>query len=365
MKRYLSLDILRGLTVAMMILVNNPGSWSRIYPMLRHASWDGCTPCDLVFPFFLFCVGVSMAFALARYSGLTKESLGKILRRGFLLYLIGFLLTAFPFYPANPDPAMTPWQNWLNWLAHLRLVGVLPRIAMCYVLGSVLVLWLKTAGRIATATTVLCTMHLGLLLVFAGSEGAFSLEGNFARRFDIAILGEQHVYHGYGLPFDPEGIFGALTGTATVLLGYMIGQIVRKGTPLETSARLFSISAGLLLGGLALSIWVPLNKPLWSASYVIYTAGWASFVFALLIYLVDVRGWEKPFFPFKALGMNALALFVLSGLIMKIIWRYTAWNYTLIFGKTEFTSLIFAVLYMLFHLAIAMILYRKKIFIKL
>lgn len=365
MKRYLSLDILRGLTVAMMILVNNPGSWSRIYPMLRHASWDGCTPCDLVFPFFLFCVGVSMVFALAKYPGLTKDALTKVLKRGFMLYLIGFLLTAFPFYPANPDPSMTFWQNWVNWLSELRLVGVLPRIAMCYVLGSVLVLWLKTPERLTIAAAVLCALHVCLLLLFAGPEGAFTLEGNFARRFDIALLGEQHVYHGYGIPFDPEGVFGALTGTATVLIGYMIGMLVRKSAPVETSAKIFSISAGLLIGGLALSLVIPLNKPLWSASYVLYSAGWASFVFALFIYLIDVKGWEKPFFPFKALGMNALALFVLSGLLMKIIWRYTDWDYTLIFGRTEFTSLLFAVLYMILHLVIAIVLYRKKIFIKL
>lgn len=365
MKRYLSLDVLRGLTVAMMILVNNPGSWSCMYPMLRHAAWDGCTPCDLVFPFFLFCVGASMAFALSKYHGLTAPAVKKVIKRGLLLYLIGILLTAFPFYPAKLDPDLTFWQNWLNWSGHLRLVGVLPRIAMCYTLGSILILWLQNSKKIGIVTVILCSLHVGLLLAFAGPEGAFSLEGNFARRFDLAILGEQHIYHGYGIPFDPEGFFGVLTGTATVMIGYLIGKIVRQGTPLENSATVFSISAGLLLAGLALSTVVPLNKPLWSVSYVFYTAGWASFVLALFIYLIDVRGWEKPFFPFKALGMNALALFVLSGLLMKIIWRYTGWDYTAIFGKNEFTSLCFALMYMTLHLMIAIILYRKKIFIKI
>ena len=365
MKRYISLDILRGLTVAMMILVNNPGSWSCIYPMLRHASWNGCTPCDLVFPFFLFCVGVSCAFSLSRYTSLTAPAVGKVLKRGVLLYLVGLLLTAFPFYPATLNPELTLWQNWTHWLGHLRLVGVLPRIAMCYTLGAILILWLRKPARLGIATAVLCLLHVGLLLIFAGPEGAFTLEGNFARRFDLAILGENHIYHGYGIPFDPEGFFGALTGTATVLLGYMVGQIVRTGSPVENSARIFALSAAFLLGGLVLSIFIPLNKPLWSVSYVFYAAGWASFVFALFIYLVDVRGWEKPFFPFKALGMNALILFVLSGLLMKIIWRYTSWDYTAIFGKTEFLSLCFAMMYMVFHLVIAVILYRKKIFIKL
>lgn len=365
MKRYLSLDILRGLTVAMMILVNNPGSWRYVYPPLRHASWDGCTPCDLVFPFFLFCVGVSCVFSLSKYPGLTGPAVKKVLKRGVMLYLVGFLLTAFPFYPAALDPDLTFWQNWVQWLSNLRLVGVLHRIAMCYTLGAILILWLQTSKKLGLATAVLCLLHAGLLLLFAGPEGAFTLEGNFARRFDIAILGVNHVYQAYGVPFDPEGFFGALTGTATVLLGYMVGQIVRKGTPLENSAKIFSLSAGLLLGGLALSLVIPINKPLWSVSYVFYTAGWASFAFALFIYLVDVRGWEKPFFPFKALGMNALILFVLSGLIMEVIWGFTNWDYTAIFGKNEFTSLCFALMYVALHLAIAVVLYRKKIFIKL
>jgi predicted acyltransferase len=149
----------------------------------------------------------------------------------------------------------------------------------------------------------------------------------------------------------------------------MIGCSVRNGSSeqsqTDVSARIFVISAGLLLVGLALSIIIPLNKPLWSVSYVFYTAGWASFVLALLIYLIDYKGWEKPFFPFKALGMNALALFVLSGLLMKINWRYIDWDYTAVFGSTEFLSLVFALLYMLLHLVIAVIMYRKKIFIKL
>ena len=215
------------------------------------------------------------------------------------------------------------------------------------------------------ATGILCAVHVGLLLLFAGPEGAFTLEGNFARRFDIAILGENHLYQGYGIPFDPEGFIGALTGTATVLIGYMIGSVVRKTAPVEASAKVFSLSAALLLAGVILNMWIPINKPLWSASYVFYTAGWASFVFALLIYLVDVKGFEKPFFPFKALGMNALALFLLSGLLMKINWAYIGWDYSDIFGQNELTSLAFAVLYMSLHLVVAIMLYRKKIFIKL
>ena len=200
-------------------------------------------------------------------------------------------------------------------------------------------------------------------------KAALSLEGNFARRLDIAVFGENHIYHGYGIPFDPEGLLGVLTGTCTVLIGYLIGRSIRNSASKQSqdcvSARTFVISAGLLLAGLALSIVIPINKPLWSVSYVFYAAGWASFVLALLIYLIDYKGWEKPFFPFKALGMNALALYVLSALLMVINWRYIGWDYTAVFGSTKFLSLVFALLYMLLHLAIAVIMYKKKIFIKL
>ena len=369
MKRYVSLDVLRGLTVAMMIVVNNPGSWSNAYPILLHKEWNGCTPCDLVFPFFLFCVGASMAFALAKYDSLNGGALKKIFLRGGLLYLVGLLTMAFPFYPSRLDPSLTFWQNWLEWLGGVRLVGILPRIALCYILGSVLALWLKSFKKIACAIGVLCALHIGTLLLFGGPEGALTLEGNFARKLDISVFGENHIYHGYGIPFDPEGLLGVLTGTCTVLIGYLIGRSIRNSGSGQSqdgvSGRTFAISAGLLLAGLALSIVIPINKPLWSVSYVFYAAGWASFVLALLIYLIDYKGWEKPFFPFKALGMNALALYVLSALLMVINWRYIGWNYTAIFGATKFLSLIFALLYMLLHLVIAVVMYKKKIFIKL
>lgn len=376
-KRCVSLDVLRGLTVAMMIVVNNPGSWSHVFPPLRHAPWEGCTPCDLVFPFFLFCVGASMAFALAKYTSLTGQAVRKIIKRGCLLYLTGFALTAFPFYPevSSMDPVLSFFRNYVEWLSGLRLVGVLARISMCYVLGSVLALWLKETKKIWCAIGVLSVLHVALLLLFAGPEGAFSLEGSFARRLDLFLLGDQHMYHGYtnseGLhvAFDPEGLLGALTGTCTVLLGYLTGRMIREADSnaglSDVVAKLYTFSALSLLGGLALSIWIPISKPLWSVSYVFYSGGWAMSVLAFCMYLIDVKGIVKPFFPFMALGMNALALYVLSGLLMKINWRYIGWDYTSIFGTGEGMSLLFALLYMLFHLAVAVLMYRKKIFIKL
>lgn len=375
MKRYLSLDVFRGMTVALMILVNNPGSWNRTFPPLKHAAWEGCTPCDLVFPFFLFCVGVSMAFSLSKFTSLSWEASRKVLKRGVLLYVVGLLLTAFPFYPYRMDPDLTVWQNYAQWLGNLRLVGILARIAMCYVIASILALWLQTPKKIWGAIAVLSIAHVGLLLAFAGPEGAFSLEGNFGRRFDLALLGERHVYHGYRnaegipVPFDPEGVFGALTGSCTVLIGYLVGKMIRKNSEPSLQhalvAKMYTFSAVVLAGSMLLSIWIPISKPLWSVSYVFYTAGWAMFVMAFLMYLIDIKGVTKPFFPFQALGMNPLAMFVLSGLVAKSLPRFLHWDSAAFFGANEWMSLLYAVLFMLFHLLIAVILYRKKIFIKL
>lgn len=373
-KRYLSLDVLRGLTVAFMIIVNNPGSWKFTYPMLKHAAWDGCTPCDLVFPFFLFCVGTSMAFALAKFESVTKAAVAKIFKRGVLLYLVGILLMAFPFYPQEG-------VSYSDWFANLRLLGILPRIAMCYVVASLLVLWLKKPVRLIWTVVILSLIHVGLLVAFPGSDGPFTPLGGFAQKIDLAVFGEGHIYklgyNGGRIPFDPEGLLGVLTGTCTVILGYLVGMLIRSSakryeqkqdaqdSPVGVSAKLFSLSAGALLLGLALSTVVPINKALWTVSYVFYTAGWAMFVLALLMYMIDVRGWEKPFFPFKALGMNALALFALSGLLMRTIRRIIEWNYTELFGANEEMSLLFSILFLSLHLVVAIVLYKKKIFIKL
>lgn len=371
-RRFQSLDVLRGLTVALMIVVNNPGSWSRIFPPLRHAAWDGCTPTDLVFPFFLFCVGASMAFSFARYDGLSGEALKKVLKRGALIFLVGLGLHAFPFYPMSPDPEMTFGENWLAWLGRFRVFGVLQRIAVCYVIASVVALWLRKPGRIAAAIVVLCSLHVGLLLAFAGPEGAFTLEGCLARRVDVALLGESHVYHGYTFAdgtraaFDPEGLLGSLTGACTVLLGFLAGRIARDGeATYAVVARLAVFSALCLLISQIVGIWVPINKPLWSASYVFYTAGWAMLVLAVLTDLIDGKGIEKPFIPFKAMGMNPLAIFVLSGLLAKTIGGIIGWNHALVFGANEWLSLLYAVLFMLLHMAVAMVLYKKNIIIKL
>lgn len=370
-KRYLSLDIFRGLTVALMIIVNNPGSWSNIFPPLRHAEWNGCTPTDLVFPFFLFCVGTSMSFALSKFEGLDKESLGKIFRRGAGIFLVGLGINAFPFYPTWADPDLTVWQNWLAWLHEFRVFGVLQRIALCYVTASVLALWLKTPKKILSSIAVLSLAHIVIQLAFAGPEGAFTLEGSIARHIDVALVGESHVYNGYRFAdgsvayFDPEGLLGVLTGSCTALLGYLTGGILRGEDEANSKiVRLYSMAAVSLAVSQIISIWIPINKPLWSVSYVFYTGGWAMLVLAFITWMVEVKGWSRCFTPLKALGMNPLALFALSGILAKTIGGILGWNVASVFGANEYLSLLYALVFLSVHLLVAMILYKKNIVIK-
>jgi len=388
-KRYVALDILRGMTIAGMILVNNPGSWGKIYAPLRHAAWHGCTPTDLVFPFFLFIVGAAMAFSFAKYAtGLNSSTVKKLVTRSLLIFLTGLLLHAFPFYPLNPNPDLSWGANYLNYLNSIRIFGVLQRIAMAYLLGGFLALWLQKPKKIAWGVVAVLLVHWAILYFFGGDD-PYSKEGNMAGPVDVWLLGKSHVYKGFGLPFDPEGIVGVLSGAGTVLLGYLVGGLIQKSRQkIDAVALLFTlglISIGL---GIVWNNWLPINKPLWTGSYVLYTAGWSSMLLAFFIYLTDVVGnvgkvrFEKLFYPFKALGMNPLFAFVTAGVITRILGRMIRWETVggtrisalnwfyqhacvPLFGDNELGSLSFALCYVALFTIMAIFLYRKKIFIKL
>ena len=399
--RYVALDVLRGMTVAGMILVNNPGTWGSIYPPLRHAAWAGCTPTDLVFPFFLFVVGAAMAFSFAKYSeGLNAASVKKLIKRGILIFLVGLGLNAFPFYPTSPDPELTFWGNLADYWGHVRIVGVLQRIAMCYILGGLVALWLKSTKKIIISMGVLMGLHWLILFLIGdhsaplvnGAAGSFSLAGQNADVIDLAIFGESHIYKGFGIPFDPEGLLGALSGACTVLLGYLIGNKIRNTeSKIDVVAQLYTIGMLCLAGGLVWSLCYPIIKALWTGSYVLYAGGWSILMLAFFIYLIDVKGKEKIFTPFKALGMNPLFAFVMAGLFAKILgrmikwtsmitladgsvkektWSVLSWFYNnvcvaIVGESNELSSLIYALVYVAVFTAMAMFLYKKKIVIKL
>ncbi len=386
-KRYLSLDVLRGLTIAFMCVVNNPGSWSHIFPPLRHAAWTGCTPTDLVYPFFLFCSGCAMAFSFAKYYGHPSQAMGKIFRRGLAIILVGILINLFPFFPVSPhDPTWTFGQNYAYWLGHRRIFGVLQRIGVSYIIGGVLAVWLKKPARIMGAIAVLATAYTLILVLFGSAPGPFTLEGNVSMKIDLALVGPDHVYHGYHLPdgsptnFDPEGLLGGMTGACTLLLGYLIGSMIRRSgkrlekdpsdgsnQPVVVSCRIFVYACFSLALAMILSIWIPISKPLWSASYVFYAGGWSMMALALLAYLIDVRGHSKLFQPFNIMGHNALAAFVLSDVIVvsaRDLGFYSTGFYHM-FTLNEYTSLAWALIFGFVIFLLLWFLYSKKIFIRL
>ena len=374
-KRYESLDVLRGLTVAFMCIVNNPGSWAHIFPPLRHAGWVGCTPTDLVYPFFVFCMGCAMAFSFSKYEKATTKAYLKVLKRGALIFLVGFALNLYPFFPTSMhDETWTFGQNYLYWLQHKRIFGVLQRIGMAYAIAGCLALWLKKPGKIMAAIATLCVTYTGILLLFGRDPGAFTLEGNVSVRIDTWLVGGNHCYHGYdGTNFDPEGLLGSMTAACSCLLGYLIGSMIlgsqrnmsaTGNSPDRVVNRIFVYGCLSLILGVVLSIWIPINKPLWSVSYVFYAGGWAMLALAFLAYLLDVKGYEKPFVPFKAMGMNALMAFVFSGVIAKS-YGFFGFAPSRYFGANEYMSLLWALIFVSVIFSILWILYKKKIVIKL
>ena len=365
-QRYLALDVLRGITIAFMITVNNPGSWEYIFSPLEHSKWHGCTPTDLVYPFFLFVVGVSMFFSFSKYNNsLNKESLLKIGKRTILIFAIGLFLNAFP-------QALTDFSK-------LRIMGVLQRIAIAYGLGALTVLavprkWLPWAGL------AILLLYWGILSWF-GTGDPYSLAGNAVIPVDKLILGEIHMYKGFGIPFEPEGLLSTIPAIVTVIIGYLTGGIIRKTEPVKVPRKLVIFGIAGVIAGYIWGLQFPVNKPLWTSSYVIYAAGWALLTLALLIWIIDLKGWTKwtPFFV--VFGMNPLAIFAFSGLYVKSILRLVHisesdgtivngynWLYHHLFAPLctdqRISSLLFALTHIAFFWLIGLVLYKKKIFIK-
>lgn len=304
MKRLLSLDVFRGLTVAAMILVNNPGDWSYVYAPLEHAVWNGCTPTDLVFPFFLFIVGVSIAYALAEA---TPAALPKILTRSLKLFGLGLFLNVFPSFN----------------LETVRIPGVLQRIALVYlVCASLFVTTGPTTQRGLLGIFLLGYWAL-LTLVPVPGVGTPNLEpeANFAAWFDRLVLGEKHLWKAVDGVWDPEGLLSTVPAFATGLLGVEAGRLLRypHGNASRKTQRLAIFGLALLVLGWLWSGVFPINKSLWTSSYAVYTAGWAALVLAGLFWVIDGRGWRRWTKPFVVYGVNAITVFFLSGLIPRML----------------------------------------------
>ena len=315
--RLRSLDVFRGATVALMILVNNPGSWGALYPPLAHAPWHGCTPTDLVFPFFLFAVGHALALVMP---GLQASGAfwPRVLKRTALIFAIGLLLNAAPFMRWNEQGELV-LRSWDT----LRLMGVLQRIALSFGVAAVLVGLLGARRALWSAAALLLGYCLACVALGAPGD-AYSLQGWFGTAIDRALLGESHLYRGEGVPFDPEGLASTAPAVAQVLLGFWVGQwFQQRQVDATLVARLALWGAVLLALGYAWQLGMPLNKKIWTSSYVLHTTGLAMLALALCVQVVDLRarpvelwGWARFF---EVFGRNPLFVFVLSGLVPRFL----------------------------------------------
>ncbi len=311
-QRFYSLDVFRGATVALMIMVNNPGTWSYIYPPLDHASWHGCTPTDLVFPFFLFAVGNAMAFVMPR---LEEKNVfwQKIIKRSLLIFLIGLFLNWFPFVKYNDAGLLIakPFEK-------LRIFGVLQRIAISYFFAAVLIHWFKLRGAFVAGCFLL--LFYWFLCVLMNPADPYSIHGWFGTKVDLWLLGDAHMYHGEGIAFDPEGLMNSFGSIVQVIFGYMVGHyIISKGKTAEMLNSLFVAGAVLIFAGFAWDMVFPINKKIWTSSYTVYTTGLALIILSVLIQLIEFKqikgAWSRFFDVF---GKNALFIFALSNLVVKI-----------------------------------------------
>jgi predicted acyltransferase len=309
-ERLLSLDVFRGLTVAAMLLVNNPGTWSAVYAPLEHAEWHGWTPTDLIFPFFLFIVGVSMAFSILprlERGDAPGRLFGRAARRGAILIGLGLLLGAFPYY--NLD------------LAHLRFPGVLQRIGLAFTLAAAVVLFLRPRAQAAVTAALLLGYWAAMTLipVPGGRAGDLGKDGSLAAYVDRAVLGTNHLWAS-ARTWDPEGLLSTLPAVATVLLGVFAGRWMRsERSPSERLVGLFLAGNAALVMGLIWDQAFPINKNLWTSSYLVFTAGMALHTLAVCYWLVDVRGWRRWAMPFAWFGLNAIFAFFFSGVMARLL----------------------------------------------
>ncbi|WP_026768926.1 acyltransferase family protein [Asinibacterium sp. OR53] len=380
-QRYYSLDVFRGATVALMILVNNPGSWAHIYSPLEHATWHGCTPTDLVFPFFLFAVGNAMAFVMPRFE---QAGAGvfwkKVIKRTLLIFLIGLFLNWSPFVKWDGDHIV--FKSW----DAVRILGVLQRIALCYFFASIIVFYGKTKGAFVIGGILL--LLYWFICNWLGAPGdPYSLQGYFGTQFDKNILGEAHMYRGEGLAFDPEGLGSLMAPVVQVILGFMVGQYIQqKGKSYEMLSNLFVAGVVLIFAGFCWDMVFPINKKIWTSSYVLYTTGLAMLTIGILIYLVEfkaVKGaWSRFFDVF---GKNPLFIFVLSGFLPRVLAMFRWVDHLDEAGKKVYTSpfpwfynhickdiasdlrvgsLVYALVTIAFYWLIVYMLDKRKIYIK-
>lgn len=369
--RSLALDIFRGMTVCFMIIVNTPGSELFSYSPLQHSHWNGCTPTDLVFPSFLFAVGNAMSFAMRKYELLgNKAVLAKIFKRTILIFLLGYLMYWFPFFHETPGG----WK--VNPISHTRIFGVLERIALCYCFASLLIHYFSRRTVLIVAVGLLLGYWAALLLFGVPGADPFSMTGNAGYRLDVWVMGENHMYHGEGVAFDPEGILSTFPAIVNVIAGYFVGVFIQqKGRTWEGLSKLLLLGTALMAVAVAWDLVFPINKKIWTSSYVLYTVGIDCIFLSFLIYLIEFRKATRWTGFFAVFGKNPLSIYLLSELLIVALFLIRTgpdtslpeWandHFFQAFFPGSFGSLLFALTYMLICWSVGKWLDVKKIYIR-
>jgi len=361
-ERFLSLDVFRGMTICLMIIVNTPGDALHTFAPFKHASWHGFTPADLVFPSFLFAVGNSLSFVLPNVEKLGRTKvLYTILKRSFILFALGFLMYWFPFTGALQDT---------------RIFGVLQRIALAYGFAALIAHFMHE--RVVKVMTAVLLLTYWYLAVRYGQSGdPFSLTGNAVLRLDLYLLGPKHLYQGEGIAFDPEGLLSTLPAIVNVLVGFIIGNFVKtSGKTYEGLTHLFMWGAGFVFLAFMWDFLFPINKNLWTSSFVVLTIGLNMIILATIIYRVDIHRQHQFSRFFEIFGKNPLAIYLFSQLLLVTLYlvqvpsgNISAFDWLFKLGFSRFDpywgSLFFAISFMLLCWLLGYVLDKFKIYIRI
>ena len=381
-QRLLALDVLRGITIAGMILVNNPGTWSKIYAPLGHAQWNGLTPTDLVFPFFMFIMGISTYISLRKYNfEFSNSAAWKIIKRTVVIFAIGLGIAWFSLacrtWNSLGGEDISFWSRlWESvWnFDRIRILGVMPRLALCYGATALIALTMKHKN----IPYLIVSMLVGYFLILLFGKGFEYNETNILSIVDRAILGANHMYRDNGI--DPEGLLSTIPAIAHVLIGFCCGKLLMEVKDINDKLlRLFLVGTILTFVGFLLSYGCPINKKIWSPTFALATCGLASSFLALLVWIIDVKGYKKWSRFFEAFGVNPLFIYVMAGVVSIILGNIRVphgdgmislhgYAYSVILQPLlgDYPgSLAYAVLFIAFCWAVGYVLYKKKIYIKI
>jgi predicted acyltransferase len=366
--RFTALDVFRGMTVCFMIIVNTPGNGDTTYAPLHHANWNGFTPTDLVFPSFMFAVGNAMSFVMKKWVNMNDAAVLKIFKRTIIIFLLGYLMYWFPFVHWNESGGLSG-----NPIGHTRIMGVLQRIALGYCAAALMVRYLKL-NTVLTLSVSFLFIYWLILIMFSGGENPYDMLTNAGTRLDLLVFGPDHLYHGEGVAFDPEGLLSTLPAISNVTFGYAAGKwIQEKGNSYEGLAKLLLVGVTLIFLALCWNNFFPINKKLWTGSFVFLTVGIDCVLLSALIYVIDFLQIKRFNYFFEVFGKNPLFVYLVSELGATLLWFIPVdgkplyqWLFQNIFSHAGMYvgSFLFAITFMLFCWLVGYLLDKKKIYVR-